>query len=214
MLFFLSVEKKYIYLKITIAFLLLIMVILLGYSIYNYDYSWSFFALIMIILSFIPTVIRNLLKIEIPYLFDIFIILSFIFHTGNGLLDISTTYPIYNKFTHFFSAVVVAFIFLNLIFIFNEYYRGIAVNNFKIMFDVVVITMAFGVIWEFMEWVGDYFFDFNAQPSLDDTMGDLFADTLGGLFIVFIGYFLIKRGVLKNFSKNFKKHFNELIDND
>ena len=43
----------------------------------------------------------------------------------------------------------------------------------------------------------------NAQPSLNDTMGDLCADTLGGLLIAFIGYFLIKRGILRNFSKGF-----------
>ena len=72
--------------------------------------------------------------------------------------------------------------------------------------------MAFGVVWEFMEWTGDYLFNLNAQPSLNDTMGDLFADTLGGLFIALIGYFLIKRGIIKNFSKDFKKHFNEFID--
>ena len=60
----------------------------------------------------------------------------------------------------------------------------------------------------------DYFFNLNAQPGLNDTMGDLFADTLGGLFIAFVGYFLIKRDILKNFSKDFKKHFNEIIDND
>ena len=205
-------EKKYLYLKLTIAFLILIMIILILYSIIKSDFGWGFFAIVMLIISLIPSLIRSFFKIDIPYLFDIFISLSFIFHMGNGLLDISTTYPIYNKFTHFFSAVIVAFIFLNIIFIFNEYYRGIAVNKYKIMFDVVVITMAFGVIWEFMEWTGDFFFNFNAQPGLDDTMGDLLADTLGGLFVAFIGYFLIKRGVLKKFSKNFKKHFNEIID--
>jgi hypothetical protein len=133
---------------------------------------------------------------------------------GNGLLDISNVYPIYNKFTHFFSASVVAFIFLILIFVFNEYYRGIAVNRFKIIFDVIVITMAFGVVWEFLEWITDYFFNLNTQPSLDDTMGDLFADTLGGLLIALFGYFLIKRGILRRFSKDFKKHFKYIIDND
>ena len=72
--------------------------------------------------------------------------------------------------------------------------------------------MAFGVLWEFMEWTFDYLFNMNSQPSLNDTIGDLFADTLGGLFIAFIGYFLIKRGVLRHFSKDFKKHFDEIID--
>jgi len=207
-------EKKYWYLKSIIIILIFLMIFLLIFSINKEDFLWSFFTLIMIIISLIPTLIRHKIKIKIPYLFDIFISLAFIFHMGNGLLDISTNFSIYNKFTHFFSAVVVAFIFLNVIFIFNEYYRGIAVNKYKIMFDVIVITMAFGVVWEFMEWTSDFLFNLNAQPSLDDTMGDLFADTLGGIFIALIGYFLINRGVLKRFSKDFKKHFNNLVEKD
>jgi hypothetical protein len=175
---------------------------------------WSFFALIMVFIALFPTIFRYYAKIKLPYLFDVFICLSLILHMGNGLLDISNVYPIYNKFTHFFSASVVAFIFLIMLFVFNEYYRGITVNIFKISFDVIVITISFGVIWEFMEWISDYFFNLNAQPSLNDTMGDLFADALGGLLISFIGFFLIKRGILKNFSKDFKKHFKEAIKNE
>ena len=200
--------------KLIISTLILILILLFIFSILKNNLLWSFFALIMVFIAFIPSVIRHYLKIKLPYLFDVFICLALIFHMGNGLLDICRVIPIYNKFTHFFSACVVAFIFLILLFVFNEYYRGIAVNIFKTMFDVVVITMAFGVIWEFMEWIGDFFFDLGAQPSLNDTMGDLFADTLGGLLIAFVGYFLINRGILRSFSKDFRKHFDKIIDDD
>lgn len=205
-------KKRYWYMKIIISILILILFSMFVFSVFKTDYLWSFFAIIMILIALIPLSLRYFLKINLPYLFDVFICLALIFHMGNGLLDICSMCPIYNKFTHFFSASVVAFIFLILIFIFNEYYRGIAVNKFKILFDVVVITMAFGVVWEFMEWTTDYFFDLNTQPSLNDTMGDLLADTLGGLLIAFIGYFLIKKHILRSFSKEFKKHFEEIID--
>jgi hypothetical protein len=184
------------------------------FSIFDNNWLWSFFILIMIFISFIPTFLRFYFKISLPFLFDVFICLSFIFHIDYSLYNIFGFIPVYNKFTHFFSAIVVAFIFLILLFVFNEYYRGVAVNTFKILFDVVVITMAFGVVWEFMEWTSDYFFNLYSQPSISDTMGDLFADTLGGLFIAFIGYFLIKRDILRKFSMDFKKHFDNLIDND
>ena len=198
--------------KITIIFLLLVLFLMLLFTIFDNNWLWSFFIIIMIFIAFIPTLLRIYFKISLPFLFDVFICLAFIFHIDFSLYNVLGFIPVYNKFTHFFSAIVVAFIFLILLFVFNEYYRGIAVNTFKILFDVVVITMAFGVVWEFMEWAGDYLFDLNAQPSIIDTMGDLFADTLGGLFIAFIGYFLIKKNVLRRFSKDFKKHFNELID--
>jgi len=198
--------------KITINLLLLVLLLMLVYTILDSNWLWSFFTLIMVFIAFIPTLLRVYFKISLPFLFDVFICLAFIFHIDFSLYNILSFIPVYNKFTHFFSAIVVAFIFLILLFVFNEYYRGIAVNTFKILFDVVVITMAFGVVWEFMEWVGDYLFNLNAQPSISDTMGDLFADTLGGLFIACIGYFLIKKDILRRFSKDFKKHFNELID--
>jgi len=200
--------------KLLISFLILVLIFLFFYAIFKNDWLWSFFAIIMIFVSFVPSIFRRYLKINLPFLFDVFICLALIFHMGNGLLDISNNYPIYNKFTHFFSASVIAFIFLILIFVFNEYHRGIATNTLKIIFDVVVITMAFGVVWEFLEWTTDFFFNLNTQPSLDDTMGDLFADTLGGLLIAFFAYFLIKRGILRRFSKDFKKHFENIIDND
>jgi len=199
--------------KLIISLLVLVIFIFLIYAVFKNDWLWSFFSLIMIFISIIPTVFRYYSKIKLPYLFDVFICLALIFHMGNGFLNISNIFPIYNKFTHFFSAAVVAFIFLISLFVFNEYYRGIAVNTFKILFDIVVITMAFGVVWEFMEWISDFFFDLNTQPSLDDTIGDLFADTLGGLLIAFFGYFLIKRGILRRFSRELKKHFEEIVDN-
>ena len=200
--------------KFIISFLILVLISLFIFAVLKADWLWSFFAIIMISIAFAPTIIRLYLKINLPFLFDVFICLALIFHMGNGLLDFNNILPIYNKFTHFFSACVVAFIFLILIFVFNEYYRGIADNTFKILFDVVVITMAFGVVWEYMEWTSDFFFNLNTQPSLDDTMGDLFADTLGGLLIAFVGYFLIKREILRRFSKDFKKHFQEIINDD
>ena len=179
---------------------------------FDNNWLWSFFIIIMIFIAIIPTILRSYFKISLPFLFDVFICLAFIFHIDFSVYSVLDFIPVYNKFTHFFSAIVVAFIFLILLFVFNEYYRGIAVNTFKILFDVVVITMAFGVVWEFMEWAGDYLFSLNSQPSISDTMGDLFADTLGGLFIACIGYFLIKRDILRKFSKDFKKHFDDIID--
>ena len=200
--------------KITIFVLLLVLFLMFVFTVIDNNWLWSFFTLVMIFIAFVPTIFRIYLKIILPYLFDVFICLAFIFHIDFSVFGILDFIPFYNKFTHFFSASVVAFIFLILIFVFNEYYRGVAVNTFKILFDIVVITMAFGIVWEFMEWTGDFLFGLNAQPSIADTMGDLFADTLGGLLIAFIGYFLIKRDILRSFSKDFKKHFDKLVNHD
>jgi hypothetical protein len=99
------------------------------FTVFDNNWLWSFFIIIMIFIAFIPTILRIYLKINLPFLFDVFICLAFIFHIDFSLYSVLDFIPVYNKFTHFFSAIVVAFIFLILLFVFNEYYRGIAVWN-------------------------------------------------------------------------------------
>jgi hypothetical protein len=43
-----------------------------------------------------------------------------------------------------------------------------------------------GVFWEFMEWTCDYFLHTQMQPSLTDTMNDLFMDLLGGMIFLLL----------------------------
>jgi uncharacterized membrane protein YjdF len=127
-----------------------------------------------------------------------------IFHVGNGLLDGYYLIDLYNKFTHFFSATVVAFSALLVLYIIHEFEGTIVNNTIKVLFDVIIITISFGVLWELLEWSTDALFGWNSQVSLDDTMLDLLADSLGGLFMVIIGYLLIRRGVLQKIAKNIK----------
>jgi uncharacterized membrane protein YjdF len=121
---------------------------------------------------------------------------------GNGLYDVDSIVPMYNKFTHFFSALVVAFLVLTFLPIIDEDFKK---NKAVFLFDVVVTTMALGIVWEFLEWSADNFFGLNTQLGLNDTMGDLFADTLGALLIATIGWFLIGTKAFKKMIKDIKK---------
>jgi hypothetical protein len=51
---------------------------------------------------------------------------------------------------------------------------------------IFIVTLALGValggIWEIWEWVSDHSFGSSLQLGLDDTVGDLVADTAGSLF--------------------------------
>ncbi len=187
----------------TISYLLkIVIIILLFISIIKNDYLWTFFIILMVLISFIPNLIRFFTKIHLFYLLDIFIALSLIFHTGNGLFNGCDIHPIYNKFTHFFSSIVVAFIIFIILTVISE---DIKKQRTKILIDVVLYTMAFGVIWEFLEWLTDYFFNWNSQLGLFDTMGDLLSDTLGGIFMIILGLFLIKSKFLEKMKKDIKK---------
>ena len=158
----------------------------------------------MLVITFVPEILRRYLKIDLPLLLDFFISLSFLFHIGNGLLDGSTIIEIYNKFTHFFSAIVVAFISLIILYVVHEFEGDIVNNKKKVLFDIIIITIALGVVWEIMEWSTDALFGLGSQVNLDDTMLDLIADTLGGVCMSLIGYGLITRGVMQKMAKNIK----------
>lgn len=62
-------------------------------------------------------------------------------------------------------------------------------------FLVVALVMAAAVIWEFYEFLHDYFYGTHFQPSNSDTMKDLFMGTVGGA-AWYLGHFLQKRSAL------------------
>ncbi len=204
--------KKYWYLIISNLILKGILLFFLVLHILRNDSLWIFFTFCMIIIAFIPDMLRRYVKIDLPLLFDFFIALSLIFHVGNGLLDGSSFIDIYNKFTHFFSAIVVAFLSLLILYVIHEYEGDIVNNKKKVLFDIIVITVALGVVWELAEWSTDFLFGWGSQVNLDDTMLDLFADVLGACVMSLIGYGLIKRGVLQRIAENIKNQLDEMMD--
>lgn len=165
----------------------------------------------MIIVSIFPVILRRFIHIDLPLLLDFFVSLVLIFHIGNGLLNETIYIDIYNKFTHFFSAIVVAFISLIILYVVHEFEGDIVNNTKKVLFDIIIITIALGVLWELMEWGTDMFFGLGSQVNLDDTMLDLVADTLGGIVMSIIGYILIKRDVLPIIAQNIKHQLDEFI---
>jgi hypothetical protein len=63
-----------------------------------------------------------------------------------------------------------------------------------IAFISFCVAMTVGAIWEVFEYVMDLSFGLNMQKSgLNDTMGDLIVDTLGGLIASLTGYFYLRR---------------------
>ncbi len=64
---------------------------------------------------------------------------------------------------------------------------------------VVLVTMGIGAFWEIVEYLSDIFLHTVSQGSLTanplvDTMNDLIADTLGGLFGALVAWRAIRRG--------------------
>ena len=111
------------------------------------------------------------------------------------------TYPRFDIVTHFFGGMAAAIFFT----VFFE--RDLKKTNvfFTAVFIFVSTAMA-GVVWEFFEWWMDNFLMpivpgmRLSQFSLDDTLGDLVVDLLGGLVVA--AAFL----ATKHFGKKISKH--------
>lgn len=199
------------YNRISIVFSLLLkflLILMLFITILTQNWSWVLFGTIMVIISLIPLFYKFYFKINVPWIIDYLITIALIFHIGDGIFFVTDIFPIYNKFTHFFSSAVVGLIVLIALYIIDECSDEINFSTYRLLFDVLVVTISFGVLWEFMEWTFDTSFGFNTQLGLQDTMKDLLADSLGALLVMFFGYYLVKKSKLKDMTKDIRNKFN------
>lgn len=60
------------------------------------------------------------------------------------------------------------------------------------IFFIVILAISIGTLVEMVEYLQDIILGSNLQSSLDDTMIDLIADTLGGIIIAVPGYFYLE----------------------
>ncbi|MEF8879987.1 MAG: hypothetical protein V5A64_06320 [Candidatus Thermoplasmatota archaeon] len=190
----------------------LILVALFVAAVIKKDVVWIISGFIMLIVSLTPFFLKHFLNLPTPWLLDLLVSTALIFHIGAGVFNICEYFPIYNKFTHFFSAAVLAFLFLIVLYIVNRHHDEVMLNKSWIAITLIAFTMAFGVIWEFLEFTTDLVFGLQTQPSLVDTMGDLFADTLGGTFIAMLSFRLIEVDVFKKMTEEINSYIKAIIN--
>ena len=101
-------------------------------------------------------------------------------------------YEIYNTFSwidipmHFLGGLSIAFTSI----LFLRFFRRkgmLEIKRWFIFFFIVISLVALvAVLWEFYEFLLKYFFNLNTQPSLEDTLLDLFMGLVGGIAGVII----------------------------
>ncbi len=193
-------------LRITMVFFLVV-------AILNDDLQWIFECISGIIICSIPILLKRVWNFKLPVIIDFLIVLSLFLHVGmGGVFDVYCAFPNFDIVTHFVSSVLIAFLALIAIYLLDKYWDGLYINIYAIAFAVVVITMAFGVVWEFGEWTSDALFKLEAQISLHNTMTDLLVDTIGGIFMALVGIFLIKTSRLKAMTIEIGEKFDVLIN--
>lgn len=198
---------------ISLHILKIIMFILLIIAFWKDDLTGVFGCIIGIILSFIPSILHKNFNITLPWILDTLIAFALFLHIGGVVLNVYHTIPYYDSLTHFVSAILVAFLAFVSIYILDKYWKGLHMNKYAMAFIVIIFTMAMGVIWEFFEWATDILFQTQEQWGLQDTMKDLFIDTIAGIFIAIVGVNLIKKGRFQKITYNLGKQINSRIIN-
>lgn len=126
---------------------------------------------------------------------------------GGDALGLYVKFPYYDNFMHFMLPLYVALI--GMMFVYTMYhYNKLKASLGLMAVIIVIITIGFGGILEMGEYTYDKYLSKTivgeitgntqmqgspTQNALDDTMNDLFMDTLGGIVGALIGISLIRR---------------------
>jgi len=186
----------------------LVMIISLILAFWRKDYTWVVGTFIGIFISFLPSILKRDTRITLPWILDFLIALVTILHVGGRLLDYyyNTEYAL---ITRFFISVFVAFLSFTLIYILDIYWDGLKMDKYAMAFVAVIVTMAIGVILEFVKFLnvtGTYYVKTNQVLMLNLT-----ADTVAGIIIALIGVTLIKRGEFYEITEEFGKQIDKVV---
>lgn len=160
----------------------------------------------VILVVFLPSIMRKVWKVQISEASEIiYIIFIFIAHFLGSIINLYNKIYWYDNFTHFLSGIVISFFALELLVRFKKYHSKHII--FNALFIISIGFMIAG-LWEYFEFISDKLFGKDAQNALttgvDDTMMDMILATLGS--ILFILSYLFeeinhKKLIIKNFIK-------------
>ena len=151
----------------------------------------------ILLLLFIPAILRRSFKVHLPIEIDLLII---IFTYGTLFLGemhgFYTSFWWWDKALHASSGILFGLVGFLMAFILNEEKRVVQgmTPGFLALFAFSFAIMI-GALWELFEFGMDQLFSMTMQDggSLIDTMSDLILDSLTALFVALVGYFYIRK---------------------
>jgi hypothetical protein len=159
------------------------------------NFTWVPAAIVALFVTFIPALVRRDLGILLPVELNFLIVLALFLHVVGGFSGFYNNVPWWDHLTHIMSASLVAALGFSAVVTIDKYVDTIYLPRPFLMFFIVTFSMAFGVLWELMEFANDQIAGTMLQYSLDDTMVDLIFDGFGGFFIASLGsYYLTHVG--------------------
>ncbi|MBS3108848.1 hypothetical protein J4409_03165 [Candidatus Woesearchaeota archaeon] len=167
------------------------LIILFPYLIYKQQYLFALSALIAIILSLIPAMLKRNYNINLPWGIDFLITFALYLHTLGLTFKWYKTIPYYDILTHVLGTVVIAL--LGFIIVYTLHFtRKVRLSIPLIGLFTVVFAIAVGSLWEIGEFATDKLLGTEAQRGNFDTMKDLIFDTLAGIVTAIAAMFYVR----------------------
>jgi len=145
--------------------------------------TWVPAAIIALIVSEVPSVLRRDLRLVLPVELNLWIVLALFLHVVGGFSGFYDSVPGWDHLTHAMSASLVAALGFVTVVVLDKYVDSIYLPRLFLAFFIVMLTMAIGVCWELMEYLNDVLTGSELQYSLTDTMTDLLFDAFGGFIV-------------------------------
>ena len=161
-------------------------------GIFTANYTWVPAALVSLLASEVPSILRRDLKLVLPVELNFWIVLALFLHVVGGFSGLYDTVPGWDHITHVMSASLVAALGFVTIVSVDKYVASIYLPRQFLAVFIGMVTMAVGVLWELMEFANDQLTGSHLQYSLGDTMLDLFFDGVAGLVVAILGAHYLK----------------------
>ncbi|MFC1644953.1 hypothetical protein ACFL08_02930 [Patescibacteria group bacterium] len=196
----------------TSIFLRILIGVLIPISIWRGEYFLAFASIFVLLLTFLPSIIRRSFKVQLPIEIDFVLTVALYLHYFLGeYLQFYLKISWWDLFLHTGNSIVlgmVGFVF-SFILLFTS---RVKTKPFFVALFALFFSVFMGVIWEIFEFSMDLIFGFSMQKSgLIDTMTDLIVDMLGALFISILGFLYMKHkrpgifhDIVMKFVRNFK----------
>ena len=132
------------------------------------NYTWIPAAVISLLISEIPSILRRDLRIVLPVELNFWIVLALFLHVIGGVSGFYDNVTGWDHITHALSASLVAALGFVMVAAVDKYVETIYLPRPFLAFFIVMFTMAFGVIWELVEFATDQLTGSYLQISLSD----------------------------------------------
>jgi hypothetical protein len=165
------------------------------------NYTWVPAAVISLFVSGIPTLVRRDLHIVLPIELNFMIVLALFLHVVGGFSGFYDNIPGWDHITHVMSSSLIAVLGFVAVVTVDKYVDSISLPRIFLAFFIVMFTMAFGVLWEFMEFANDQLTGSLLQYNLEDTMVDLIFDGFAGFIVASLGAYYLTHTAHDHFMK-------------